>query len=285
MIDPTPSAIEPDTAFRLDRRFDRIGRLVGDRGMQVLAQSHVMVLGLGGVGSWTAEALVRSGIGTITLVDFDEICITNFNRQLQALEGSVGQPKADVVAERMRQINPEVAIHVQALFYNSEHAARIFERRPDFVVDAIDSVTPKCQLLAACRAEGLRVVCSTGSGGRLDPGQVEVADLALTDVDPLARTLRKLLRRDYGFPAEGLFGIQAVFSKEPPTWPHEMAYDNGKGFRCVCSKGGNPYFNCDQRNLIMGNAAFVTGTFGFQCAAVAVRGLIGTPAPDRESKA
>jgi tRNA A37 threonylcarbamoyladenosine dehydratase len=120
------------------------------------------------------------------------------------------------------------------------------------------------------------VVTATGSGGRLDPGRVEVADLAFTDVDPLARTLRKLLRRDYGFPPDGTpFGIPAVFSKEPPTEPYALAYDGGKGFRCVCAKGNNPHFNCDQRNLIMGTAPFVTGAFGLQCAAVAVRMLLG----------
>ena len=261
-------------AFRLDRRFDRIGRLVGDRNMAVLAGSHVMVLGLGGVGSWAAEALARSGIGTITLVDFDDVCITNFNRQLHALEGLVGAPKAKVMADRLSQINPAATIHVQPLFYNTEHHARIFEQRPDYVVDAIDAVTCKCRLLTYCRAEGIPVVSATGSGGRLDPGRVEVADLALTDVDPLARTLRKLLRRDFGFPAEGLFGIPTVFSKELPTMPYALAYDGDEGVRCVCPRGSSPYLKCEERNLIMGTAAFVTGAFGLQCAAVVVRGLM-----------
>jgi tRNA threonylcarbamoyladenosine dehydratase len=261
-------------AFRMQRRFDRMGRLVGDRNMEFLAGSHVMVLGLGGVGSWAAEALARSGIGTITLVDFDDVCITNFNRQLHALEGAVGAPKADVMADRLRKINPAATIRVQPLFYNTEHHARIFETRPDYVVDAIDAVTCKCRLLTYCRAEGIPVVCATGSGGRLDPGRVEVADLALTDVDPLARTLRKLLRRDFGFPAEGLFGIPAVFSKELPTTPHALAYDGPEGVCCVCPRGSGPYMKCDERNLIMGTAAFVTGAFGLQCAAVVVRGLM-----------
>ena len=264
---------------RLDRRFDRMARLVGEQKMERLARAHVMILGLGGVGSWSAECLIRSGVGTVTLVDFDDVCITNFNRQLHALEGLVGQPKAEVMASRLRLISPDAKVHVLPEFYNAESAARIFQVRPDFVIDAIDCVTAKCHLLDFCRSAGIALVSSTGSGGRLDPARVEVADLALTDVDPLARMLRKLLRRDFGFPSEGPFGIPAVFSKELPTLPHALTYDGGKGFRCVCAKGNNPFFNCDQRNLIMGNASFVTGAFGLHCAAVAVRALMGADAP------
>jgi tRNA A37 threonylcarbamoyladenosine dehydratase len=261
--------------YKLYRRFDRMGRLVGDRKMKKLMDAHVMVIGLGGVGSWTAESVARSGVGTVTLVDFDTICITNFNRQIHALAGLVGSAKVDVMAERLKQINPLIQVRSIAKFYNAEHCEEIFSTRPDYVVDAIDNVTAKAHLLRYCREEKIPVVCSTGCGGRLDPLQIKVADLSMTEVDPLARELRRILRQKYGFPPEGeLFGIPAVFSTEPHTRPEELTYDGGKGFRCVCPQGDNPYFNCDSRNLIMGNASFVTGSFGLACASVVVRDLI-----------
>lgn len=263
-------------AYRLHRRFDRMGRLIGDEKMKRLMNSHVMVIGLGGVGSWAAESIVRSGVGEVTLVDFDEICVTNINRQLHALSTNVGKQKSDVMAERMKQINPRVVVNSIAKFYNQEHHAEIFKKRPDYVIDAIDHVTTKCGLLKFCHGEKIPVVCSTGSGGRLDPTQVRISDLASTEVDPLARELRKILRQKYGFPAADAepFGITAVYSAEPYTDPVDLHYDGGKGFRCVCPQGDNPYFNCDQRNVIMGNASFVTGTFGFVCASVVVKGLL-----------
>ena len=265
--------------YKLHRRFDRMGRLVGDQKMKKLLESHVMVIGLGGVGSWAAEAVVRSGVGEVTLVDFDEICVTNFNRQLHALQGQVGQQKAEVMAERMRKINPQAEIRSLAKFYNADSCSEIFSVRPDYVIDAIDNITAKCHLLAFCRREGIPVVCATGSGGRLDPTQVRIADLSQTEKDPLARAVRRILRERHGFPAEGegLFGIQAVYSPEHATSPEELQYDGGKGFRCVCPQGDNEFFNCDSRNVIMGNAGFVTGAFGFACASVVVRGLIAAP--------
>jgi len=194
----------------------------------------------------------------------DDICITNFNRQLHAMEGLVGVPKATAMADRMRLINPMPPSTSCRFSITPPTPAAFSKRARTSSWTASTAVTAKCHLLSNCRSRSIPIVTATGAGGRLDPTQVEVADLALTDVDPLARTLRKLLRRDYGFPAEGAFGIPAVFSKEPPTMPHDLAYDGGKGFRCVCPKGDNPFFNCDERNLIMGNAAFVTGAFGLR---------------------
>lgn len=263
--------------YVLHRRFDRMGRLVGDEKMKRLMDSHVMVIGLGGVGSWAAESVVRSGVGEVTLVDFDEICVTNFNRQLHALQGLIGQDKASVMAERMRKINPQAKVTEIPKFYNADHCAEIFARRPDYVIDAIDNVTAKCHLLAYCKAEGIPVVTATGSGGRMDPTQLRIADLGRTEYDPLAREVRRILRSKHGFPPDegALFGIQAVYSVEPPRAPEELKYDGGKGFRCVCMNSDNPYFQCDNRNLILGNASFVTGTFGLMCASAVVRGLIG----------
>lgn len=264
--------------YKLHRRFDRMGRLIGDAKMKALFNSHVMVIGLGGVGSWSAESLARSGVGTLTLVDFDEICVTNFNRQLHALDRTVGSQKVDVMAERMQKINPAAQIRPIPQFYNSETSQSIFSVRPDYVIDAIDNVTAKCHLLAFCREQKIPVVTATGSGGRLDPTEVKIADLAFTTVDPLARAIRGILREKYAFSRNEKepFGIPAVYSTEPALEPRELHYDGGKGFQCVCPQGDNPYFQCENRNVIMGNASFVTGTFGFVAASIVIKDLLAS---------
>ncbi|MBS1958594.1 MAG: tRNA threonylcarbamoyladenosine dehydratase [Bdellovibrionales bacterium] len=269
--------------YRLHRRFDRMGRLIGDPAMEKLFRSHVMIIGLGGVGSFAAESIARSGVGKMTLVDFDEICVTNFNRQLHSLQGLVGEKKADVMAERLRKINPQAQVYSIPKFYNARFSTEIFEeaekltgQKPDFIIDAIDSITPKCHLLQMCRDLKIPVVTSTGSGGKMDPTRIKVTDLATTIIDPLAKAVRRILRDQHGFPQEGPFGITAVYSDENAMAPMELNYDNGKGFRCVCPQGQNEYFNCDNRNVILGNASFVTGSFGLACASVVVRELIKT---------
>lgn len=260
--------------YKMHRRFDRFGRLVGDRKMKRLMGAHVMVVGLGGVGSWAAEMVARSGVGKITIVDFDEVCITNFNRQLHAVGAAVGEKKAIVVADRLKRINPQAEIVAKVNFYNADYADEVFSERPDFVIDAIDSITPKCMLLAHCHRENIPVVTSTGSAGRLDPTRIRVADLAETEIDPLARAVRRILRQQYGFPEKGAFGLPAVYSPEPASEPVDLKYDNGKGFKCVCPQGDNAFFQCDNRNLIMGSAGFVTAAFGMACASHAIRTLM-----------
>lgn len=273
----TPSLPTNDVedAYRLHRRFDRMGRLVGDDGMKALFASHVMVIGLGGVGSHAAEALVRSGVGHVTLVDFDKVCITNTNRQLQAMKGKVGKYKATVLAERLRKINPQANVVDEISFYNEPNSEELLGLGPDYVIDAIDNVTAKCHLLATCRKRGIPVVSSTGASGRMDPTSIKTADLSDTRIDPLAATVRKLLRQNYDFPREGEFGIPSVYSVEPIAMPVELHYDEGKGFRCVCPGGANNFHSCENRNVIYGTAGFVTGTFGLTCASLVVRGLLG----------
>ena len=273
----TPSLPTNDVedTYRLHRRFDRMGRLVGDGGMKSLFASHVMVIGLGGVGSHAAESLVRSGVGKVTLVDFDKVCITNTNRQLQAMKGMVGKYKATVLAERLRKINPQAQVDDAVAFYNAPNSEELLGLAPDYVVDAIDNVTAKCHLLATCIEKGIPVVSSTGASGRMDPTSIQTADLAETRNDPLAAMVRKLLRQNYNFPREGKFGIPSVFSVESISMPEELHYDEGKGFRCVCPGGANNFHSCDNRNIIYGTAGFVTGTFGLTCASLVVRGLLG----------
>ena len=254
----------PETEYVLHRRFDRIGRLVGDPVMQKLMSTHAMVIGLGGVGSWAAEALARSGIGELTLIDFDEICITNANRQLHALQGFVGKKKAEVMGERLRKINPQAKVHVVSEFYSEENSTRMLANKPDYVVDAIDNMTAKAHLLATCVKEKIPVITSAGSAAKLDPLRIQKMDLSETHTCPLAHQLRKILRQKYDFPEKN-FGIPCVFSDERVMMPEELFYDKGMGFKCVCPKT-NDFHGCDNRNMIYGSASFVTGAFGLAMA-------------------
>jgi tRNA A37 threonylcarbamoyladenosine dehydratase len=263
-----------ETNYVLHRRFDRMGRLVGDAAMEKLFGTHVMIIGIGGVGSWTAESLARSGVGKITLVDFDEVCITNANRQLHAIQGMVGKKKAEVMGERLRKINPQMQVEVIPQFYNAESSEMILSRKPDFIVDAIDNLTAKAHLLNTCRVQGLKVITSAGAAARLNPLHIKVADLADTYGDPMAQQLRKILRQKYDWPSKGEFGMQCVFSDEEPIQPIELHYDNGEGFKCVCPQGQNNLHSCDSRNVIWGTASFVTGAFGLHIASWIVREVL-----------
>ena len=268
---------EGETRYRLHRRFDRMGRLVGDQQMERLFASHVVVIGLGGVGSFAAESLLRSGVGRLTLVDFDRVCVTNSNRQLQAMRGTVGKLKAQVLADRLRLVNPQAEIEVVARFYDAATSELILDRqpKPDFVIDAIDNITAKCHLIAACTHKGLPLVSSMGAAGRFDPTSLRIEDLAETRIDPMAQEVRKILRTKYGFPAEGAFGVSAVYSVERPKEPVDLHYEDGLGFSCVCPGGKNEHHSCEERRLIYGTASYVTGSFGLFCASVAVNALSG----------
>ncbi len=275
-----PAAVVEDdetSTYKRHRRFDRMGRLVGDPGMQKLFASHVLVVGLGGVGSWTAESLARSGVGKLTIVDFDLICVTNANRQLHALRGNTGKQKAAVMAERLRQINPRIEVTAEPTFYNSESSAALLAHKPDLVVDAIDNLAAKTHLIATCRAQGIPLVVSGGASGRMDPTQIRVSDLNAVEHDPFLSATRKLLRKNHGFPHADKqpWDIPTIHSLEEPAEPLELEYDKGEGFRCVCPHGGNDLHGCMHRNVIYGTASFVTGAFGLACAAAAVRGLLG----------
>lgn len=273
----------PETSYVLHRRFDRMGRLVGDENMEILFRSHVMVIGLGGVGSWAAESLARSGVGRLTVVDFDEICITNANRQLHALQGLVGYKKAKVMAERLRKINPQSRVEEMPKFYNEENSEAILEKKPDLILDAIDNMTAKAHLISTARARGIPLITSSGAAARLDPLAVQIRDLAETHTDPMAAQLRKTLRQKHGFPKEGPWGVPCVFSDEVPMMPVELKYDKGEGFKCVCPQGQNDFHSCERRHVIYGTASFVTGAFGLAMASWAVRKLLqpipGGPQP------
>ncbi|HEX4420254.1 MAG TPA: tRNA threonylcarbamoyladenosine dehydratase, partial [Kofleriaceae bacterium] len=260
------------------RRFDRTARLIGDAGVARLASSTVTVLGVGGVGSFAAEALVRSGVGRVILVDYDRICVTNVNRQLHAQKGTLGKSKVAVMAERLRLINPDATIEPRAEFYGPETSARLLTPEPDVVIDAIDNMAAKLHLITTCLRDRLRCVSAMGAAARLDPTAVRIGDLSETRIDPFARDLRRHLRRKHGLDCTRPLGIWAVFSEEAPIAPIALAYDDG-AFRCVCPGGDNGVNDCEHRNRVEGSVAFVPSVFGAAAASLAVKLLCGLPLP------
>lgn len=278
-------AAEVADSYRLHRRFDRMGRLVGDPGMERLRGAFVVVMGLGGVGSFAAESLVRSGVGRVRLVDFDDVCVTNTNRQLHAMKGNIGRSKATLMAERLARVNPQAVVEPVHAFYQAETSEALLAGDPDYVVDAIDHFTGKCHLIATCRDRGVPIVSSMGAAGRIDPTRIGVADLNRTHHCPMATKVRSILREKYGFPVgkDVSWGVPAVFSDEPYGPPEPLAYENGEGFRCVCPQGNNGLFTCDRRARIDGSASFVTGAFGLFAASVVVRELAAAPEDGRSA--
>lgn len=272
-LSPEPHVIE-ETKYVLHRRFDRIGRLIGDDSMEKLMRTHVMIIGLGGVGSWAAEALARSGVGRLTLVDYDEVCITNTNRQLHTVSGLIGKKKAQVMAERIQKINPQIQVEFMPLFYNKETSEQILSKNPEFIFDAVDNITAKCHLLATAKQKNMKIITSGGSAAKLDPTRIKISDLSKTEVDPMCVVLRRVLRQDYGFSRSDEFGITCVWSNEDAITPVDLHYDNGEGFKCVCPQGQNDFNNCEHRRIINGSAGFVTGAFGLAAASWIVRQVV-----------
>ena len=258
------------------RRFDRTARLIGDAAIARLQRSTVTVFGVGGVGSFAAEGLVRSGVGRVILVDFDRVCVTNVNRQLHAMKGTLGKAKVLVMAERLRAINPDAVIEPRVEFYSPERSAQLLTPEPDLVIDAIDNMKAKMHLIVTCLRERIRLVSAMGAAARLDPTQVRVCDLSETERDPFARELRKLLRKKHEIDCTQHVGVTAIYSEEPPIEPYTLAYDTD-GFECVCPSGDNGLHDCDHRNRVDGSAAFVPSMFGMTAASVAVRLLTGLP--------
>ena len=248
-------------------RFGGVGRLYGRDALERLARAHVAVVGVGGVGSWTVEALARSGIGRLTLIDLDDVCITNTNRQLPAIEGETGRPKVEVLARRVRCINPACMVEPVAEFLLPGNADRLLSPAAgyDWLVDAVDRMFIKALILSKAREFRLPVLTVGGAGGRRDATQVRVTDLGRTGGDPLLRQVRRELRRSYGWlpGAQNAYDVPAVFSSEPQIFPRNDG--------TVCGEpepGGNLRMDCAAG---FGAACFVTGTFGFAAAGEIVR--------------
>lgn len=251
-------------------RFGGMARLVGTGGLAKLREAQVCVIGVGGVGSWTVEALVRSGIGAVTLIDLDDVCITNVNRQLPAMDGTIGQPKTAVLADRMRRIHPDCRLTEVAAFVTESNLGHLLAGPFDCVIDAVDRTGIKTAIIAHCFKAGVPVITVGGAGGRRDATAVRSHDLALSQGDLLLRGVRKRLRRDHGFPKGEFtpFGIPSIYSAEPQVFPWadgtcRVVAEPGSALRLDCAAG-------------FGAACFVTGAFGFAAAGEAVRILTGT---------
>lgn len=251
-----------------ERRFGGVRRLYGERALDRFRAAHVCVIGIGGVGSWAVEALARSAVGRLTLIDLDHVAESNINRQLHALTGTLGMAKVQVMAARIREINPDCRVTAIEDFLTPENLATLLQTDYDHVIDCIDGFRIKAALIAYCRRRRIRLVTVGGAGGQTDPSRVRIADLSRTEHDALFAKTRKLLRQDYGFPKnlKRRFDVPCVYSDEQPLFPagdggvcHEKPHGAGIG-RLNCAGG-------------LGSSMAVTATFGLVAAAHALKKL------------
>ncbi|QPG04355.1 tRNA cyclic N6-threonylcarbamoyladenosine(37) synthase TcdA [Salinimonas marina] len=250
------------------QRFGGTARLYGHPSLATLSASHVCVIGIGGVGSWSAEALARTGVGRITLIDLDDVCLTNTNRQIHALTETVGEPKVTVMAQRIKQINPACQVDEIEDFVTADNVRDYISASFDAVIEATDSIRAKAAIIYCCKRSKIPVVTVGGAGGQIDPGQIIKGDLAKTIQDPLAAKLRNELRRNYGFSKNTTrrFGVECIYSTEQLRYPqpdgsvcfNKSAMENGTRLDCA---GG------------FGASVMVTATFGMMAAASVVNKL------------
>lgn len=250
-------------------RFGGVQRLYGAAGLDRFLSSHVAVIGIGGVGSWAAEALARSGIGEITLIDLDDICVTNTNRQIHALSGTVGCSKVEVMKDRLIAINPECRVHCVEDFIDGENIPDLITAQFDVVIDAIDNVKAKAALIAHCKRNKITLVCTGAAGGQTDPLSITISDLNKTYNDPLASKVRSFLRRHHGFSRNTSrnYGIPCVYSTQQLVYPqpdgsvsHQKTLNEGE-VKLDCSGG-------------FGAVTMVTASFGFAAASKALERLL-----------
>jgi tRNA A37 threonylcarbamoyladenosine dehydratase len=250
------------------RRFGGVSRLYGERGLQQLHQAHVCVLGIGGVGSWAVEALARSAVGQLTLVDLDHVAESNINRQLHALTETLGMAKVQVMADRIHAINPDCRVHAIEEFLTIDNMTSLVDGGFDYIIDCIDGFRTKARLIAHCKRNKQKLITVGGAGGQRDPTLIRVADLSRTEHDALFSKTRKLLRSDYGFPSNTRrrFDIPCVYSEEQPVFPTEDGdispakpeHIDGGGLSCA---GG------------LGSVMPVTAAFGLAAAAHVLKKL------------
>ena len=247
----------------LERRFGGIGRLYGDAALAAFRNSSVAVVGIGGVGSWVAEALARCAVGRITLIDLDNVAESNTNRQIHALGDAYGKAKVTAMAERIRAINPACVVTEIEEFVMPENTAALLDRNFDVVIDAIDQVRAKVAMIAWCRRQNLPIVVAGGAGGKIDPSRIRLDDLSRTEQDPLLARVRSQLRKEHGFTRDPKkkFGIPVVYSAEPIRQP-----ESGAACETGTVHGG---LNCAG----FGSSVCITATFGLFAASAAL-GLI-----------
>lgn len=259
----TESSITPDSGRQ--QRFGGMARLYGDNAISALEQAHFVVAGIGGVGTWVAEALARSGIGTLTLIDLDDVCITNTNRQIHALQSTIGQSKVAVMAARLRDINPAIVIHEIEDFVDNDNVVALIGEQHDVVIDATDTAAAKAALIARTRRLKKQVITVGSAGGKRDPRAITSIDLSKTTKDPLLAKVRNQLRRWYNYPSnpKRTFRVEAVYSTEQMIFPDanggvcQTKSQMQDGVKLDCSGG-------------FGSATMVTATFGMVAASRAI---------------
>lgn len=252
-------------------QFSRTELLLGNDAMESLKKAHVAVFGIGGVGGYAVEALARSGVGALTLIDDDKVCLTNLNRQIHATIDTIGKYKAEVMAERVRSINPHCKVEVRKCFYLPENKDEFDFTEYSFVIDAVDTVTAKLQIILEAKEKDVPVISCMGAGNKLDPTAFTVADIYQTSVCPLAKVMRRELKK------RGVKSCKVVYSRELPTRPIEdMAISCREN--CICPPGAE--HKCTERRAIPGSTAFVPSVAGMILAAEVVKDLSGI-APTR----
>ena len=245
--------------------FSRTELLIGKEGLEKLKNSKVAVFGIGGVGTFVVEGLVRSGVGRFVLVDDDLICLTNLNRQIHATRKTIGKVKVEVMKERILDINPHAEVEAIRCFYLPEKAEELIRDDYDYIVDAVDTVTAKVDLVVQAKKRGIPIISSMGAGNKLDPTKFQVADIYETTVDPLAKVMRKELRQ------RGIESLKVVYSTEPPIKPMESE-ENSCSTNCICPKGTQR--KCSVRNQVPGSISFVPSVAGLIIAGEVIKDLI-----------
>ncbi len=244
--------------------FSRTELLLGPEGMKKLRDSRIAVFGIGGVGTFASEALARSGVGAMDLFDDDRICLTNINRQLIATRKTIGRKKVEVMRDRILEINPNAKVEIYETFYGAENADEYDLEIYDYIIDAIDTVSSKLVLIERAKAKNVPIISSMGAGNKLDPTKLEVADLSMTSMCPLARVMRTELRR------RGITNLKVVYSKEPPLTPLEEEESSCKN-HCICPPDTKR--KCTIRRQIPGSIAFVPSAAGLILASEVIREL------------
>jgi len=244
--------------------FSRTEMLIGGEGLKKLSASTVAIFGIGGVGAYTAEGLARAGVGKLVLVDDDDICLTNINRQLHAMTSTIGRPKVDVMKERILDINPAAEVMAHRLLYNHASSDTLLLDSYSYVVDAIDMISSKLDLAERCAKRNIPIISCMGAGDKMDPTKFQVADIFETSICPLAKVMRKELKK------RGVTGLRVVYSQEVPMETLEIEADCRSD--CVCSHRER---TCTTRRHIPGSISFVPSVAGLIIAAEVVRDLIG----------
>lgn len=245
--------------------FSRTELLLGIEGVKRLKESSVAVFGIGGVGSFTVEALVRSGVGKIAIFDDDKVCLTNINRQLIATRRTLGKPKVEVMRERILDINPKAIVEAYQTFYTKDNADEFDLSKYDYVVDAIDTVSSKLVLIEKVKDSNTPIISCMGAGNKLDPTKLEVADIYKTSVCPLAKVMRYELRK------RGITSLKVVYSKEPARKPLKNEEDNCMT-NCICPKGTTR--KCTIRRQIPGSVSFVPSVAGLIIAGEVITDIL-----------